>query len=77
MKKYVKTINVYDMPNGFTVEVDSVDSTREFYLHHKDYGDKMYMFGLPSIEEASEEGIIETNAAMYISVYKEKLEIGC
>ena len=77
MKKYVKTINAYDISDGFTVEVDNVDSAREFYLHHKDYGDKMYMFGVPSLDETNEEGVIELNAEMYVSIFKKNFGIGC
>ena len=66
MKKYVKKITAYDLYDGFTVEVDK----GEFYLFHKDFGDKMHMFGLPGLDSAGEEEIIEATAGTYIAAFE-------
>lgn len=68
MKKYVKMITAYDLSDSFTVEVENADCSFEFYLHHKSSGDKMYMFGLPSLDGTTAEEIIEANAEVYITL---------
>lgn len=75
MKKYKKTITVYELNDGFIVEVyrdedeNGIDS--EFYLHHKDYGVKMLMFEISNYM-ASDENIILETVDEHIEIYKEE-----
>lgn len=71
MKKYQKTITVYELHDDFMVEVHRDKELSEFYLYHKAYGIKMLMFGLCDCDKATEEQIIEANAEDYMNVYTE------
>ena len=44
IKKDVKSITVYTLPNGYIIEADKGEEITDFYIYHKDYGVKMLMF---------------------------------
>ena len=70
MKKYQKTITVYELDGGFFVEVCKEDDVVEFFLCHKNYGVKSHMFGLFNCDSETEEQILEANAEDYMNIYK-------
>lgn len=70
MKKYQKTITVYELPDSFEVEVHIDEELTNFYISHKAYGNKMHMFGLYDCDTDTEEQMIEANAEKYMDVYK-------
>lgn len=70
MKKYQKTITVYELPDGFKVEVHRDEELSEFYISHKSYGIKMQMSGLCGCDTETEEQILEANAEDYMNIYK-------
>ena len=69
MNKYEKTITVYTLPFGFKVEVDRNEETSEFYISHKDYGDKMHMFGLANCDTTEQDSIVRSNAIEYMALF--------
>lgn len=71
MKKYQKTITVYELDGGFFVEVSSQKGATELYLHHKDYGVKTLMYGFQESGEVDEE-LMLSNIDEYIDDYKEQ-----
>ena len=71
MKKYKKTVTVYELPDGFIAEVHRSEALSEFYISHKAYGIKMQMFGLFNCDSETEEHILEANVAEYIALYKQ------
>ena len=64
-----KTIMVYTLSAGFTVEVEIKEDCSDFYICHKDYGDKMYMFGLENKDITSVDDIILSNANEYMELF--------
>lgn len=70
MNSIKKTITVYDVGNGFFVETGITDDVTEFYLYHKDYGVKSFMFGINHFSFMSEEQLIESNLSTYVELYK-------
>lgn len=72
MKKYQKTITVYEFQNGFVVETSRQGTLVHFYLGHEKYGVKSLMFGVCNIEPEDEEVLIFGNIAQYIDIYKSK-----
>ena len=70
MKKYQKTITVYELHDGFMVEVHREKEFSEFYIYHKAYGIKTLMFGVCDCDKVAEEQIIEANAEDHMNVYK-------
>jgi hypothetical protein len=71
MKKYQKTITIYELPDGFMAEVHRAEALSEFYISHKRYGIKVQMFGLFTCDSETEEHILEANVAEYIALYKQ------
>lgn len=71
IKKYNKTILVYEIKCNFIVEVikDDKDNTSEFWLSNKYYGIKMLMYGLRCDEKDYEE-LIFSDINSYIKDYK-------
>ena len=72
VKKCKKTITVYTMPDGSVIEAYKHKNTTEFYIHHKDYGIKMFMFGFCSnnCDEAKQEEIVYENFIKFVSKYE-------
>lgn len=72
-KKYNKKILVYEIKYDFIVEVikDDKDNTSEFWLYHKDYGIKMFMYGIECDEKEYEE-LIFSDINSYINIYKKE-----
>ena len=70
MKKYQKTITVYELHDDFMVEVHRDKELTDFYIYHKAYGIKMLMFGLCDCDAETEEQILEANAEDYMTIYK-------
>ena len=58
MKKYQKTITVYELDGGFFVEVGKQDDSVDFYLCHRNYGVKLLMFGYCDFYGMTEEDLI-------------------
>ena len=72
MKTYKKEITVYDFEgifDGFCVEVDCSGEMTEIYLYHKDYAEKMLMFGIDIKHEWQIRDIIAANIETYINIY--------
>lgn len=69
MNKYEKTITVYTLPFGFKVEVEKNEEISEFYISHKDYGDKMYMFSLSNCDTTEQDNIVSSNAIEYMELF--------
>ena len=74
LKKTEKTITVYTLVDGFTVEVETNDEVADFYMRKAVYGIKMYMFGIPNCPTAVEEALIIANAEDYMGFYTEQYE---
>ena len=76
MKRYSKTIDVYDLKglfDGFCVEVHDDKDGTEFYLYHKQYGIKEYMYGVAwTCDYCEIEAIIDTNIEASIKNYTDK-----
>lgn len=64
MKKADVKITVYKMEDDFFVEVYQNDDIIEFWIYHRNYGIKSFMFGIPEKyinEENSIENLIKGN----------------
>ena len=65
MKKADVKITVYEMENDFFVEVYKNNDIFEFWIYHRNYGTKSFMFGMPKIyidcEEITVEDLIKGN----------------
>ena len=72
MKRYQKTITVYEFPDSFVVEVHRDEELSEFYISHTAYGIKMLMFGLCDCDVATEAQILEAHVEDYMEIYKAK-----
>ena len=72
IKKDVKSITVYTLPNGYIIEADKGEEITDFYIYHKDYGVKMLMFGLCNYDPAELEDILYTSASRYMDIYKDE-----
>lgn len=70
-KKYNKKILVYEIKYDFIVEVikDYKDNISEFWLYNKDYGIKMFMYGI-ECDEKEYEQFIFSDIDCYIKGYK-------
>lgn len=69
MKKTKKTVTIYEVRDGFTVEVTIQDKGfYDFYLTHDEYGCKMFMFGT-SCRANDIEALVESNVDNYIDFY--------
>lgn len=71
MKKYKKTITVYEFSDGFIVERDQKKDCIEFYISHKKYGEKSLMFGLCNRDERAAEEMMLSELEFHIDCYKE------
>ena len=75
MKIYTKEITVYDFEDifdGFCVEVHNDEDKTCFYLYHKMYGIKKYMFGVePTNNEFIVRDLIISNIENHIENYIE------
>ena len=69
---YQKSITVYEFADGFYVEVNRSEAYTEFYIAHKNYDIKEFMFGLCDLAESDEKVIITNNLEQAISAYKEQ-----
>ena len=77
MKKYQKTITVYEFPNGYIVEADEREHYVEYFIYHRDHSIKSYMFGLceeGDIFGIGLEEIMLRNVEDYMRIYKEEYE---
>ena len=74
LKKTEKTITVYTLVDGFTVEVERNDDITDFYMCNSKYYSKMYMFGIPNCPPAFEAELIMANAEDYMRFYTEQYE---
>lgn len=72
IKKDVKSITVYTLPNGYIIEADKGEEITDFYIYHKDYGVKMLMFGLCNYDMDEQEDILYANALRYMDIYKDE-----
>lgn len=72
IKKDVKSITVYTLPNGYIIEADKGEEITDFYIYHKDYGVKMLMFGLCNYDASEQEEILYANAPRYMDIYKDE-----
>ena len=72
MKKLQRTITVYELPNGFSVEVHTSGEQSDFWLAHECCGIKMLMFGVCKCNEETEEHLIIANAQDYIDIYRDE-----
>ncbi len=70
MKKFQKTITVYDLGEGFFAEVSKQGKASEFYICHNDYSVKQLMFALV-IDDSEEERYL-SNIDSYIDFYREQ-----
>ena len=70
MKKFNKTVTVYELGEGFFAEVSKQGEAREFYLYHNDYSIKQLMFALV-IDDSEEESYL-VNIDSYIDFYREQ-----
>ena len=70
MKKYQKTITVYELDGGFFVEVSKDEDVTHFYLGHKKYVIKDCMLGACDFYAMTEEELVLANVAEYIALYK-------
>ena len=77
IKKDVKSITVYTLPNGYIIEADKGEEITDFYIYHKDYGVKMLMFGLCNYDPAEQEDILYTSASRYMDIYKDEYMDWC
>ena len=72
MKVYKSEITTHDFEgifDGFCVEVVQKEKT-EFYLYHKEYNVKRFMFSLkPVTDEVEIRDIIASNIEEYIEIY--------
>lgn len=71
IKKYKKTVVVVEFENDFMVEIDRGEKFTEFYLAHKFYTEKEYMFNFPNCDEEQEEKLIWENLEKHMFVYAE------
>ena len=71
VKKYQKTVTVYEFPDDFFVEVSKDDDVTHFYLCHRKYGVKDCMFGACDFYGMTEEELVLSNVAEYIELYKQ------
>ena len=71
-----KNILNIQFENDFLVDVFETDKKNiEFWLYHKDYGIKSFMFGIPYEEKHNEKYLLElinNNIKKYIDLYKEE-----
>ena len=72
IKKDVKSITVYTLPNGYIIEADKGEEITDFYIYHKDDGVKMLMFGLCNYDMDEQEDILCANALRYMDIYKDE-----
>ena len=72
MKVYQKQLTVYELDDGFFVEVSKDEDATHFYLGHKQYGVKSLMFGVNDFSFMSEKQLIEANVEDYIQMFKEE-----
>ena len=70
MKKYQKTITVYELPDGFIEEVHRDEEQSEYYISHKAYGIKALMFAMQIPDPETEEWLVEATAENYMAVYR-------
>ena len=70
MKKFQKTITVYELGEGFFTEVSKQGNLTEFYLYHEDFGIKELIFGLEDLNESEWDDQIP-EIEFYIDSYKE------
>ena len=68
MKKYQKTVSVYELAEGFRVEVEEDITGAEFWLAHEDHGVKALMFGIKGPVDV--DALIADNAALHIEAFK-------
>lgn len=71
MKKFQKTITVYDLGEGFFAEVSKQGKLTEFYLYHEDYGIKEVIFGIEGLKESEWDEHIP-DVVHYIENYREE-----
>ncbi len=69
MKKYNKTITVYELPKGFYAEVHRNEGMTDFYMCHQRYAIKLLMFGIPDCPEALEEVFLLNNVPQHVLTY--------
>lgn len=73
MKKFQKTVTVYELGEGFYVEVSNRDGAIDFYLYHESYGVKDLAFSILSHDDADGENMVETvDFGEYIELYREQ-----
>ena len=70
MKKYQKTVTVYELHDGFRVEVEENIITTDLWLAHKSYGVKTLMFGISGPVDV--DALITDNAQAHIDAFKDE-----
>jgi hypothetical protein len=68
MNKYQKTVSVYELHDGFRVEVEEDITGAEFWLAHEDHGVKAHMFGTEGPVDV--DALVADNAQAHIEVFK-------
>lgn len=66
--KYQKQVTVYELHDGFRVEVEEGITGSEIWLAHEDYGIKSHMFGVEGPVDV--ESLIADNAEAHIEDFK-------
>lgn len=76
MKKITQTATLFNLENGYFVEVIKEGETVEFYLFNKEYGIKRLMFGFHEDTAPPKKWaeIIEANADSEIEFFKTLFE---
>ena len=69
MKKSEKTVSVYTLYDNFTVEVEKRENFSDFFICNTEFGNKVYMFGVPNCNLAMEEELIRANVEDYIAIF--------
>lgn len=66
--KYQKQVTVYELHDGFRVEVEEDITGAELWLAHKDYGVKALMFGIKGPVDV--DALVADNAQTHIEDFK-------
>lgn len=70
IQKTEKTVTVYTLVDNFAVEVETWDEVTHFFMFNKEYGNKLYMFGVPNCTPAVEEELVRANAEDYMAFFE-------
>lgn len=78
MKRYegVKLVEIYEYNTEYCIDIIEIGEIYESWLYRRDYGFKIFMFGLPTGQQSKEEfmDIVIRNVPEYIPNYCHELE---